>query len=163
MSFHVNPRFKKDVLPCRYFHGISSLFNQVSELIVDERFLSRCNLQCFCNIALLKLAPRKIFKKLFTITLNILLYILISSLSSYFWNEGVCKVFLVILSKVIPGGADIVVQKCSLRKVFVKILQNSQENTCAGLSFLIKLQTEDLQFHQKGTPSQVFSVYLAKF
>ena len=25
------------------------------------------------------------------------------------------------------------------------------------------MQTEDLQFHQKGTPSQVFSVYLAKF
>ena len=29
---------------------------------------------------------------------------------------------------------------CSVRKVFLEILQNSQENTCARVSFLIKLQ-----------------------
>ena len=32
-------------------------------------------------------------------------------------------------------------QRCSVKKVFLKILQNSQENTCARVSFLIKLQT----------------------
>ena len=32
-----------------------------------------------------------------------------------------------------------VVQKCSVKKVFLKISQNSQENTCARVSFLIKL------------------------
>ena len=30
--------------------------------------------------------------------------------------------------------------KCSLKNVFLEISQNSQENTCAGDSFLIKLQ-----------------------
>ena len=33
---------------------------------------------------------------------------------------------------------------CSVKKVFLKILQNSQENTCARASFLIKLQASDL-------------------
>ena len=31
--------------------------------------------------------------------------------------------------------------------MFLKISQNSQESTCAGISFLIKLQTLGLQFH----------------
>ena len=41
-----------------------------------------------------------------------------------------------------------VAQSCSVKKVFLKILQNSQENTCARVSFLIKLQTlkTDLDF-----------------
>ena len=33
-----------------------------------------------------------------------------------------------------------VVQRCSIKKVFLEISQNSQENTCARVSFLIKLQ-----------------------
>ena len=33
-----------------------------------------------------------------------------------------------------------VVWRCSLKKVFLKISQNSQENTCVRVSFLIKLQ-----------------------
>ena len=33
---------------------------------------------------------------------------------------------------------------CSVKKVFLEILQNSQENTCARVSFLIKLQAEHL-------------------
>ena len=36
-----------------------------------------------------------------------------------------------------------VVQRCSLRKVFLKISQNSQENTCVRLPFLIKLQANN--------------------
>ena len=35
---------------------------------------------------------------------------------------------------------EAVVQRCSVKKVFLKFLQNSQENTCARVSFLIKLQ-----------------------
>ena len=35
---------------------------------------------------------------------------------------------------------EAVVQRCSIKKVFLEILQNSQENTCARVSFLIKLQ-----------------------
>ena len=33
-----------------------------------------------------------------------------------------------------------VVQRCSVKKVFLEISQNSQENICARVSFLIKLQ-----------------------
>ena len=36
--------------------------------------------------------------------------------------------------------AEAVVWMCSVEKVFLEILQNSQENTCARVSFLIKLQ-----------------------
>ena len=35
---------------------------------------------------------------------------------------------------------EAVVQRCSVKKVFLKILQNSQEKTCAKVYFLIKLQ-----------------------
>ena len=34
---------------------------------------------------------------------------------------------------------EAVVQSCSVKKVFIEISQNSQENTCARDSFLIKL------------------------
>ena len=35
---------------------------------------------------------------------------------------------------------EVVAQRRSAKKVFLKILQNSEENTCARASFLIKLQ-----------------------
>ena len=35
--------------------------------------------------------------------------------------------------------SEAVVQRCSVKKVFLDILQNSQENTCAKVSFLINL------------------------
>ena len=34
-------------------------------------------------------------------------------------------------------NAEAVVQRCTVKKVFLKISQNSQENTCARVSFLI--------------------------
>ena len=37
-----------------------------------------------------------------------------------------------------------VAQRCSVKKVFLEISQNSQERTCARVSFLIKLQTPGL-------------------
>ena len=39
------------------------------------------------------------------------------------------------------------VRRCSVQKVFLEILQNSQKLTCARVSFLIKLQTLDLKFY----------------
>ena len=36
--------------------------------------------------------------------------------------------------------------RCSVEKVFLEISQNSQENTCARASFLIKLQASDLRW-----------------
>ena len=41
--------------------------------------------------------------------------------------------------------SEAVVQTCSLKKVFLEISQNSQENTCARVSFLIKLQASGLK------------------
>ena len=38
-------------------------------------------------------------------------------------------------------------RRCSIKKVFLEISQNSQENTCARVSFLIKLQTWSLQLY----------------
>ena len=37
--------------------------------------------------------------------------------------------------------SEAVVQRCSVKKVFLDILQYSQENTCARVSFLIYLMT----------------------
>ena len=36
---------------------------------------------------------------------------------------------------------EAVARRCSVKKVLLKILQNSQKNTCARVSFLMKLQT----------------------
>ena len=41
---------------------------------------------------------------------------------------------------------EAVVQKCSVKKMFLEISQNLQENTRASVSFLIKLQAIGLQF-----------------
>ena len=42
---------------------------------------------------------------------------------------------------VFPGPLpEAVARRCSVKKVFLEILQNSQENTCARASILIKLQ-----------------------
>ena len=48
-------------------------------------------------------------------------------------------------------------QRCSMKKVFLEISQNSQENTCARVSFLIKLQPQDCNFIEKETLAQVIS------
>ena len=40
---------------------------------------------------------------------------------------------------------EAVAWRCSVKKVFFEISQNSQENVCARASFLIKLHASDLQ------------------
>ena len=52
--------------------------------------------------------------------------------------------------------AEAVVQRCSVKKVFLEISQNSQENTCARVSFLITLLKKRL-WHR------CFPVNFAKF
>ena len=42
---------------------------------------------------------------------------------------------------------EAVAQTCSVKKVLLEILQNSQENTCTRVSFLIKLQASGLQLY----------------
>ena len=47
-------------------------------------------------------------------------------------------------------------------KVFLRILQNSQENTCARVSFFIKMQAWTCNFIKKETLAQVFSSEFCK-
>ena len=50
---------------------------------------------------------------------------------------------------------EAVVQRCSVKKVFLEISQNSQRTTCVRVSFSIKLQAWN--FIRKETLAQVFS------
>ena len=53
--------------------------------------------------------------------------------------KNICERLLVEISiPVTNSGA--VAQESSVKKVFLEILQNSQQNTCARASYLIKLQ-----------------------
>ena len=45
---------------------------------------------------------------------------------------------------------EAVVQRFSVEKVFLEISQNSQENTCARVSFLIKLQAYSKRYSSTG-------------
>ena len=55
-------------------------------------------------------------------------------------------------------------QRSSMKKVFLKVWQNSQENTCARVSFLIKLQAWGLQLYlKKRLWPRCFAVNFVKF
>ena len=52
---------------------------------------------------------------------------------------------------------EAVFRRCSVKKLFLKISQNSQKNTCARASFLIKLQAWVLQlYYKRGSSTGVF-------
>ena len=53
---------------------------------------------------------------------------------------------------------EAVVQKCSVKKVFLKILENSQENNCARVSFLIKLRAFKVRNKNTRTTSVTYSL-----
>ena len=57
---------------------------------------------------------------------------------------------------------EAVVRKCSVRKVFFEISQNSQEKTYASDSLLIKLQALACNFFKKESLVQVFSCEIFK-
>ena len=48
--------------------------------------------------------------------------------------------------------------ECSKREISLKILQNSLENSCAEVSFIIKVQAESIKpnFYVHNIPAQVF-------
>ena len=62
-----------------------------------------------------------------------------------FMNE----LFFNIAEKHVTDFVEAVIQRCSVKKVFLEISQNLQENTCARVSFLIKLQALRLQLYEK--------------
>ena len=55
-----------------------------------------------------------------------------------------------------------VAQTCSVKKVFLEISQNSQENTCARVSFLIKLQVRPATLLKKRLWHRCFAVKFCK-
>ena len=50
------------------------------------------------------------------------------------------------LKKVFCKNTEEDARKCSVKKVFLKISQSSQENTCVRVSNLIKLEAESCNF-----------------
>ena len=59
---------------------------------------------------------------------------------------------------------EAVIQRCSVKQVFLEILQNLQEDTCARVSFLIKLQASGLQLYlKKRLWRRCFPVNIEKF
>ena len=59
---------------------------------------------------------------------------------------------------------EAVARKCSVKRVLLKISQNSQENICARVSSLIKLQASGLQLYKKrDSGTSVLSVNFVKF
>ena len=67
--------------------------------------------------------------------------ILISTLSQDFKKRIGNRVDVLVLNNL---NTEAVAGRCSVIKVFLEISQNSHENTCARVSFLIKLQAETL-------------------
>ena len=63
-----------------------------------------------------------------------------------------------------PQFSEEVVWRCSLKKIFLKISRNSQENTCARVYFLICWYSRRRQAWglQKETLAQVFSCEFCK-
>ena len=59
--------------------------------------------------------------------------------------------------------AESVTRRCPVKKVFLKMLQNSQENTYARVSFLIKLQAYAGNFIKKRPWGRCFPVNFVEF
>ena len=87
-----------------------------------------------------------------------------SYLSEHLYTEPgkVCLIFekffngkLLYLS-VLKQRREAVAQRCSFKKVFLEIWQNSHENTYARVSFLMKLQVKANNFIKKKTDADVF-------
>ena len=58
---------------------------------------------------------------------------------------------------------EAVTQRCSVKKVFLEISQNPQENACARVSFLIKLQAQPATLLKKRLWHRCFPVNFEKF
>ena len=76
----------------------------------------------------------------------IYIYIYIYILHKQTYTHTYIKTFFVNHVEIsILEHREAVLQRCSLKKVFVEISENSQENVCARVSLLIKLQASSLQ------------------
>ena len=57
----------------------------------------------------------------------------------------------------INARTEVVVQRCSVKKLFLNVSQKSTENTNVGVSSLIKLQDDAWNFIKKATLVKVLS------
>ena len=67
-------------------------------------------------------------------------HVMILQLFSFFETQGSIKIILMKLKTQCTLNAKAVACRCSVKELFLESSQNSQENTCARVSFLIKLQ-----------------------
>ena len=74
--------------------------------------------------------------EVFSFIKQALLLVFLSYLLKFFQNNYSVELLPIVFSV----KKEEVTQKCSVTKVFLKISQNSQKNTCARVAFLIKLQ-----------------------
>ena len=65
-----------------------------------------------------------------------------------------CDIAKAILSQLVTEAVS---RRCSVKKTFLEISQNSQENTCARVPFLIKLRALAFNFIKNETLTKVFS------
>ena len=75
------------------------------------------------------------------------------SSSRYLENANSQNVFI---WRYLYGIAEAVIERRSMKKMFLKISQNLQENNCAEV-ILVTLQVRDLHLYKIETPTQVFS------
>ena len=82
-----------------------------------------------------------------------------------YWYQIKMKMWLKMVNTSFCLTSEAVMQRCSVKKVFLEIQQNSKENTCARVSFFVNLHVSTLQlyFIKKETPTQVIPVNFAKF
>ena len=67
-------------------------------------------------------------------------------------NEKLSGLLLVTFSVSVCQDLEAVVQTYSVKKLFLEISQNPEENTWAGVSFSMKLQVSGLQLCLKRDP-----------
>ena len=80
---------------------------------------------------------------------------------NYLVRRNICN--MVICQSVLKQRTEAVAQRCSFKNLFLEISQNSQENSCARASFLMKLQVKANNFIKKETDTDVFLLILRDF
>ena len=69
---------------------------------------------------------------------------LLSWNSAFIFTKRLLQYYLKKQHYLVPEAT---IRRCSTKYVFLNISQNSQENNCVMVSFLIKQQTRGLQLH----------------
>ena len=127
LTDHPCTLFKKNEGWLFCHHQITNFKLQLIPLLL----LGKCNRLSFKISSWQSFSSLLSSQKLFSITSCCLIY-----------RPSIELLGIVIVSKVWRRSRvnrEAVVRRCSVKKVFLKISQNSQENTCSRVSFFIKL------------------------